>query len=112
MPPRQALDQDSRRPVAPNLPEAAAGTDAHHAGWIEVGASLRQHPGRLGFDHGLILKQSLERARRLLEHTTVAAEFCAKEFTISELRQVYEAVRTSASTRRTSSGKYEAPKAS
>lgn len=78
--------------IAPNLPDAVGGTDAYRADWIEVEASLWRHPGRLAFDHGLILKQALERARWLLEHTTVAAEFCGKEFTISELRQVYEAV--------------------
>jgi ADP-ribose pyrophosphatase YjhB (NUDIX family) len=78
--------------IAPNLPEAAGGTDAHRADWIEVEASLWEKPDRLAFDHGVILKQALERARRLLEHTTIAAEFCGKVFTISELRQVYEAV--------------------
>jgi 8-oxo-dGTP diphosphatase len=30
--------------------------------------------------------------RRLREHTTVAADFCGKRFTISDLRIVYEAV--------------------
>lgn len=40
----------------------------------------------------MILKQAPERARRLLEHSTVAADFCGKVFTISELRRVYEAV--------------------
>ncbi|MGK8506350.1 NUDIX hydrolase [Nocardia asiatica] len=78
--------------IAPNLPEAAAGTDAHRAGWIEVEPSLLTDPDRLAFDHGVILRQALERARRLLEHTTIATDFCGDTFTISELRQVYEAV--------------------
>lgn len=78
--------------IAPNLPEAAAGTDAYRAAWIEVEESLWQDPGRLAFDHAVILKQALDRARGMLEHTTVAAQFCGKVFTISELRQVYEAV--------------------
>lgn len=78
--------------IAPNLPEAAGGTDAHRAAWVEVEASLWSDSDRLAFDHGVILKQALERTRRLLEHTTVAADFCGKVFTISELRRVYEAV--------------------
>jgi ADP-ribose pyrophosphatase YjhB (NUDIX family) len=78
--------------IAPNLPEAVGGSDAHRAAWVEVEDSLWLGPDRLAFDHGTILKQALERARRLLEHTTVAASFCGKEFTIAELRQVYEAV--------------------
>jgi ADP-ribose pyrophosphatase YjhB (NUDIX family) len=51
--------------IAPNLPEAAAGTDAYRAAWIEVEESLWQDPGRLAFDHAVILKQSLDRARGL-----------------------------------------------
>lgn len=78
--------------IAPNLPKAVGGTDAYRADWIEVESSLWADPNRLAFDHGLILKEALERARWLLEHTTVATGFCGKEFTISELRQVYEAV--------------------
>lgn len=78
--------------IAPNLPQAVAGTDAYRADWVEVEASLWKAPGRLAFDHAVILQQALERARRLLEHTTVAASFCGRQFTISELRQVYEAV--------------------
>jgi ADP-ribose pyrophosphatase YjhB (NUDIX family) len=78
--------------VAPNLPEASGGTDAYRADWVEVEDSLWLDSGRLAFDHGKILRQALDSARRLLEHTTIAAEFCAAEFTVSELRQVYEAV--------------------
>lgn len=78
--------------IAPNLPQATGGTDAYRADWVEVETSLWKDPGRLAFDHAVILQQALERARRLLEHTTVAVSFCGKQFTISELRQVYEAV--------------------
>jgi ADP-ribose pyrophosphatase YjhB (NUDIX family) len=93
-------DRDPRRRVittaflaiAPNLPQAIGGTDAYRVDWVEVEPSLWQDPGRLAFDHAMILHQALERARRLLEHTTIAVSFCGKQFTISELRQVYEAV--------------------
>ena len=78
--------------IAPNLPEAAGGTDAYRADWVEVESSLWLDPDRLAFDHEVILEQALERTRRLMEHTTIATNFCGKQFTISELRQVYEAV--------------------
>jgi hypothetical protein len=78
--------------IAPNLPEATGGTDAYRADWVEVETSLWQDPDRLAFDHEVILKQALERTRRLMEHTTIATDFCGKIFTISELRQVYESV--------------------
>ncbi|GAA1018907.1 hypothetical protein Aple_025420 [Acrocarpospora pleiomorpha] len=78
--------------IAPNLPEVTGATDAYRADWVEVEESLWQNGGRLAFDHGVILQEGLERARQLLEHTTVGLDFCGKHFTISELREVYEAV--------------------
>jgi ADP-ribose pyrophosphatase YjhB (NUDIX family) len=78
--------------IAPDLPEAQGGTDAARADWIEVENSLWRDPERLAFDHGEILQLALERTRELLEHTTVAADFCGRRFTIGNLRVVYEAV--------------------
>ena len=78
--------------IAPNLPEVAGDTDVDRAEWTEVDEKLWRDPSPLAFDHAEILKDALERARRLLEHTTIAADFCGRIFTISELRQVYEAV--------------------
>ncbi|MEU6745339.1 NUDIX hydrolase [Spirillospora sp. NPDC046719] len=78
--------------VAPNLPEVTGATDAHRADWVEVEESLLGPESHLAFDHGVILQRGLEHARRLLEHTTMAAAFCGDLFTIRDLREVYEVV--------------------
>jgi 8-oxo-dGTP diphosphatase len=77
--------------IAPDLPVPVAGSDARAARWESVDAALMQARS-LAFDHGEILADAVERARTRLEHTTVAAAFCADLFTIGELRQIYEAV--------------------
>jgi len=76
--------------IAPSLPVPVAGSDARAARWEPVEAVLTGP--RLAFDHNEILADGLERARSKLESTTLAAAFCADEFTIGELRHVYEVV--------------------
>jgi 8-oxo-dGTP diphosphatase len=86
----------------PELPDPQAGSDAADAQWIPVGAlGLPDAPGAgqlpgttrtLAFDHAHILADGLDRARSKLEYTPLATAFCAPEFTIPELRAVYEAV--------------------
>jgi 8-oxo-dGTP diphosphatase len=73
---------------APGLPEAQAGTDAADAQWIPVSSTSRP----LAFDHARILADGLERARSKLEYTPLATAFVTEPFTISELRDVYQAV--------------------
>jgi 8-oxo-dGTP diphosphatase len=70
--------------LVPDLPEPDAGATG---AWHPV-AKVRE----LAFDHARILADGVERARAKLEYTTLAAAFCPPEFTISQLRQVYEAV--------------------
>jgi 8-oxo-dGTP diphosphatase len=77
--------------LAPELPEPSAGTDAAEARWRPV-AALLADPGRLAFDHDRILADGLERARAKLEYSPLATAFCAEEFTVAELRHVYEVV--------------------
>jgi 8-oxo-dGTP diphosphatase len=76
--------------LAPDLPTPTAGTDAAEARWHPVDEVLAG--GGLAFDHDAILRDGLERARAKLEYTPLAAAFCPEDFTISELRRVYEVV--------------------
>ncbi|URN01786.1 NUDIX hydrolase [Actinomadura madurae] len=73
--------------LGPDLPAPVAGTDARAARWVPV-----REVGGLAFDHEVILREALERARSQLEYTTVAAAFCREPFTVADLRRVYEVV--------------------
>lgn len=75
--------------LAPDLPEPHAGTDAASAAWVPVAQAQR---GPLAFDHARVLADGVERARAKLEYSPLAAAFCGPEFTVAELRRVYEAV--------------------
>jgi 8-oxo-dGTP diphosphatase len=86
---------------APELPEPEPGSDARAAAWVAVDDLGMAEPGgtqrpgttrKLAFDHALILSDGLERARSKLEYTPLATAFTGEEFTISELRAVYETV--------------------
>ncbi|MBO9521743.1 MAG: NUDIX hydrolase [Nocardioidaceae bacterium] len=77
--------------LAPDLPAPQSGSDAADARWTPV-ASLLGRNRRLAFDHELILNDGLERARSKIEYTSLAAAFCSAEFTVAELRRVYEIV--------------------
>jgi 8-oxo-dGTP diphosphatase len=73
--------------LAPGMPAPRPGGDAAGAGWVPV-----TETGPLAFDHGQILADALERARAKLEYTPLAAAFCPPEFTVAQLRRVYEIV--------------------
>lgn len=77
--------------LAPNFPVLSAGSDAEDAGWYPVSQVLDGDLG-LAFDHGRILADALERAKSKLEYSPLAAVFCGEEFTVAQLRTVYEAV--------------------
>ncbi|MEV0902157.1 NUDIX domain-containing protein [Actinoplanes sp. NPDC049802] len=75
--------------LLPDLPAPTAGSDAAGAAWRPVTGIA---PGELAFDHGRILADGLERARAKLEYTPLATAFCPPEFTVADLRAVYETV--------------------
>jgi len=85
--PRQRVVTVAYLALAPDLPTPIAGTDAADARWAPVEA-LRA----LAFDHDVILADGLERARAKLEYSPLATAFCGPEFTVAELRRVYELV--------------------
>ena len=77
--------------LAPNFPVLSAGSDAEHAAWYPVGQVLGGEL-QLAFDHGRILADAVERAKSKLEYSPLGAAFCGEEFTVAQLRTVYEAV--------------------
>jgi 8-oxo-dGTP diphosphatase len=89
--PRQRVVTVAYLAFAAELPEPAAGTDAAEAAWRPV-TDLLSGEHRLAFDHDRILADGLERARAKLEYSPLATAFCAEEFTVAELRHVYEVV--------------------
>ncbi|MFY1699905.1 MULTISPECIES: NUDIX hydrolase [unclassified Solwaraspora] len=89
--PRQRVVTVCYLALVPSPQSPAAGGDARKAGWYPVDEVLAT-ADTLAFDHGTILADAVERARSKLEYTTVATSFCGPDFTISELRRVYEIV--------------------
>ncbi len=76
--------------VTPRDEDPTAGSDAARAEWRPVTTLLR--PGQLAFDHHEILGDGVERARSKLEYTALATAFVGEEFTVADLRRVYEVV--------------------
>jgi 8-oxo-dGTP diphosphatase len=77
--------------LAPDFPVLSAGSDAEHAAWYPV-REVRGGAVQLAFDHDRIMADAVERAKSKLEYSPLGAAFCGEEFTIAQLRAVYEAV--------------------
>ena len=73
---------------APDLPAPRPGPSTRSVAWTPV---AQVPAARLAFDHASVLAAGVERARAKLEYTPLAASFCPPEFTVAELRRVYEA---------------------
>jgi len=67
-----------------------AGSDASDAELVAVADIVGRRADRLAFDHARILDDALETVRARLEDTPLATAFVGPEFTLSELRSVYE----------------------
>ena len=74
---------------APDLPPPVPGRGTRSVAWRPVAAV---DTAALAFDHEQVLEAGVERARAKLEYTPLAAAFCDEEFTVGQLRHVYEAV--------------------
>ncbi|WP_228981999.1 NUDIX domain-containing protein [Streptomyces sp. DH12] len=85
--PRMRVVSVAYTALVPDLPEPRGGGDAAHARWLPHGAH-----GPLAFDHDTILADAHRRVGAKLEYTCLATAFCPPEFTLGELRQVYETV--------------------
>lgn len=64
-----------------------AGSDARAAQWFTLDALPP-----LAFDHAGIIARAHQRLVAKLEYSTIALQFMADEFTLSELQQVYEII--------------------
>lgn len=77
--------------ICPEIRVPSGGGDAARAGLYAV-ERIERGEIRLAFDHERIVRDAVERARSKLEYTALAARFCPPEFTISQLRRVFETV--------------------
>ena len=73
----------------PMFSNPVAGSDAKQANFMPV-LELLTEPKRLEFDHEAMLIDAIQRVRDLVLTTSIATSFCPPEFTMSELREVYE----------------------
>jgi len=81
--------------IAPDLGDAVGGSDAAAADWYDVEPlveTLVEDGRALAFDHVEILEEGVNRARNKLEYSPLATDFCPPEFTIGDLRRVYEVI--------------------
>ncbi|WP_338675687.1 NUDIX domain-containing protein [Streptomyces sp. SCSIO 30461] len=85
--PRMRVVSVAYAALVPDLPEPHGGGDAAHAQWIPWGGH-----SPLAFDHDRILADAHHRIGAKLEYSCLATAFCPAEFTLGELRQVYETV--------------------
>ncbi|HVM14726.1 MAG TPA: NUDIX domain-containing protein [Egibacteraceae bacterium] len=77
--------------LVPGAPAVRGGGDAARADWVDLDTDAAI-PSGLAFDHARILSDGVGRARAKLEYTPLATVLCLPEFTVAELRLVYESM--------------------
>ncbi len=85
--PRMRVVSVSYLALVPEPADTGAERASERSAWMPIGSLPT-----LAFDHQQIVTAGVERARAKLEYTTLATSFCDDEFTIGELRAVYECV--------------------
>ena len=74
---------------SPDFASPFAGSDAAKAKFMDV-IEVLADPNRLEFDHNQMIRDAISRVRELMERTPIALKFCDEEFTLGDLRHVYE----------------------
>lgn len=94
--PRMRVVSTAYIALLPNITQLpVAGDDAEEARFFpvkDVFSQWKDENMKLAFDHGVIIKDGLERAANKLEYSPIATAFLPETFTISDLRRVYETV--------------------
>jgi 8-oxo-dGTP diphosphatase len=90
--PRMRVVSIAHLALMPDLPRPGAGTDADDARFWPVDDLASADGPALAFDHDQIVADGVERARSMLETTSIATSFVEAPFTIADLRRVYECV--------------------
>ncbi len=88
--PRNRVISIAHLGIGPALDNPSGGSDASHAEFVPVDDLNQDY--KLAFDHETIVADAIDRARSKLEYSTLATQFCPPEFTITELRNVYETI--------------------
>jgi len=74
--------------VRADLPQIRVSEESHAVRWFPV----RTLPEQLAFDHDRILAYAIGRLRSKLEYTTLAFQLLPEQFSILELKHIYEQI--------------------